>query len=106
MIMPVRQRCPICREWFMGSDVLGRPCFDCAVEKSRSNEAVDARRHIIRTDAITDGMILAAAAAAYENANTHSGYATDVERSAARSAVRDVMTRLGLYDRFVAESRN
>lgn len=60
----------------------------------------------IRTDAITDGMILAAGVAAYENANTHSGYATDLERAAARSAVRDVMVRLGLYDRFVAETKS
>lgn len=57
----------------------------------------------IRTDAITDGMILAAGAAAYGNAGTHPGYATEGERAAARSAVRDVMVRLGLYDRFAVE---
>lgn len=29
MVMPVQQRCPVCRRLFMGSDCLGQPCLSC-----------------------------------------------------------------------------
>lgn len=29
MVMPINQRCPKCGKWFMGSDCIGRACWDC-----------------------------------------------------------------------------
>lgn len=28
-MVPVEQKCPTCGEWFMGSDMVGFPCFEC-----------------------------------------------------------------------------
>ena len=33
MVMPVYQRCPKCHVMFLGSDAIGRPCFECEVNR-------------------------------------------------------------------------
>lgn len=30
MVVPVEQTCPVCGDLFMGSDVVGLPCMNCA----------------------------------------------------------------------------
>ena len=30
MVIPVEQTCPVCGDSFMGSDIVGLPCMNCA----------------------------------------------------------------------------
>ena len=87
----------------MGSDVLGRPCMECAMEKTNPDLLKFFSRAVVMGSeraprpSRTVPEIIAALRGAMENSD-HPLYGTEAERSAARSGVRDVAVRLGLYD--------
>ena len=61
MVMPVRQRCPECGGWFIGSDCLGRPCNDCqemkAILKSVQQQAKEMARKERAGERISDDLL-------------------------------------------------
>lgn len=41
MIMPVKQKCPMCHTNFMGSDCIGKPCSSCCKKSMPEFETCD-----------------------------------------------------------------
>lgn len=37
MVLPLRQTCPKCGTEFMGSDIVGLPCFGCQAVESKED---------------------------------------------------------------------
>lgn len=62
MIMPIRQRCPSCGEYFMGSDAIGDDCFNCRakINLDPSKETIDrvARAIEIAFGVMVQGILL------------------------------------------------